>query len=104
MTRNLLLIAFAILFALGCFLGFVFGAQSHEWYDHDCCNTKDCYMVQDDEVGESAKGEWKHFPTGATFKDEIGMKRIRPSKDSHFHVCISKYSRIGYCIYIVSGT
>lgn len=104
MTRNILIILAMILIATGLFLAFVFGSHAHDWYDEDCCNKQDCYPVADSEVGETAKGEWKHFPTGATFKNEPGKKSIRPSQDSRFHVCISKYTKTGYCIYIVSGT
>jgi hypothetical protein len=78
-------------------------ARTHEWYDHDCCNIRDCRPVLDSDVSENAKGVWKYLPTGATFANEPTFKRIRPSKDNRYHVCVSLNGAIGYCIYIVTG-
>lgn len=80
-------------------------AIAHSWYDADCCSINDCYPVPADSVIEMRDG-WKHIPTNTFFKDEKHIKRIRPSKDRSFHVCIVGDANVGYtgrCIYVLQG-
>lgn len=74
-------------------------ASGHGWYDAECCSESDCREVDDTDVVESADGVWKHLPTGKLFSKD----KVRPSKDSHFHVCISA-AGIARCIYVQQGT
>ena len=78
----------------------------HSWYDYDCCSDEDCRPVPATDVVE-IEGGWKHIPSGAIFKDTPEKKRIRPSHDRHFHVCLGNkpYNmNFPYCIYILQGT
>jgi hypothetical protein len=82
---------------LGLLAGYAWG---HSWYDWDCCADNDCKPVPAEDVAEIVGG-WKYLPTGNEFKDP---KRIRPSHDGNFHVCINPSNKQSLCIYIVSGT
>lgn len=73
-------------------------ALSHSWYEPDCCSGDDCKPVSPEDLIEVEDG-WKYLPTGYVFKG----KQIRPSRDRHFHVCITK-SGTHYCVYILQGT
>lgn len=73
-------------------------ASSHSWYDPDCCSDRDCRPVDADDMAEIGGGCWKYLPTGATFCGN----RVRPSKDKHWHVCISN-NNVPYCAYIQMG-
>lgn len=77
----------------------------HSWYDHDCCSDQDCKPVPATDVVE-IEGGWKYLPTGAIFRDTPEKKRIRPSQDRNFHVCIGRSEwdkNFPYCIYILQG-
>lgn len=77
----------------------------HSWYDADCCGEGDCVPVPATDVVE-IEGGWKYLPTGNEFRNEGLIRRIRPSRDRNFHVCIGKKAHdLGrsYCIYILSG-
>jgi hypothetical protein len=95
MARYLLLILFAICAALAFFTTM---ARPHSWYEGDCCSNNDCFKVANEDVVE-IEGGWKYLPTGNEFKDP---KKIRPSRDGKFHVCIMGTTSM--CIYIVQGT
>jgi hypothetical protein len=63
-------------------------AAAHEaasgWsYDPVCCGGEDCRMLQDYEVRELPNG-WQ-TPAGLI---DYSDKRIRPSQDGRFHICI----------------
>ena len=78
----------------------------HSWYDPICCSDRDCRPVPATDVLE-IEGGWKHLPSGAIFRDEPNIKRIRPSHDSNFHVCLGNTPsnmNFPYCIYILQGT
>lgn len=77
----------------------------HSWYDAACCSQTDCEPVASEDVQE-IDGGWLYRPTGNVFRDEGNIKRIRPSQDRNFHVCIGKHDwNMGksMCIYILSG-
>lgn len=76
----------------------IHAARAHEWYDPECCSGEDCRPVHADELIETEKG-WKHLPSGIEFRKD----QVRPSKDRHFHICVSKHGT-PYCIYILQGT
>lgn len=94
-----------VVLALGLSLCFTTPALPHSWYDHDCCRADDCFAVANEDVEQTADG-WKYLPTGNEFKDEKTMRRIRPSQDTFYHVCIGKRTwdkGKSYCIYILLG-
>jgi hypothetical protein len=77
-------------------------------YEEWCCDNSHCKAVPASDVAEIESGVWKYLPTGNIFKDEPPLiKRIRPSKDKNFHVCIGATAvrslGFSYCIYIVQG-
>ena len=89
-------------------------AAAHSWYDSFCCSESDCRPVPADQVLEISEGVWKYLPTGNTFYNEGKFRRIRPSKDDRFHVCIGRphaepgqgfklVPGISHCIYVVQG-
>lgn len=83
-------------------------ASGHGWYEEWCCDNSHCKPVPESDVVEIAEGVWKYLPTGNIFRDEPPLiKRIRPSKDKNFHVCIGSTAvrslGFSYCIYIVQG-
>lgn len=89
------------------------GVTAVEWYDPECCNTKDCRPVPYDEVEDLGLGQWLHKPTGIVFKDEVlddgeggEFNRVRESQDGRFHVCFTgphamTPTWVGYCIYVI---
>lgn len=91
--------AFLPLILLSIWCAWATESFAHSWYDADCCSEQDCYEVPDEDVVEIEDGKWKHLPTGAVFE----RRKVRPSKDGHFHVCI--HPKLGpQCIYIVQGS
>jgi len=92
-------------------------ALAHSWYDNACCGDGDCRPVPATDVRELSEGVWKYLPTGHTFQNGGIYRRVRPSKDAHFHVCIGRpylepatplpgfitVPGLGFCIYIVQG-
>jgi len=81
-------------------------ADSHSWYDTDCCNTFDCRPISDAQTGESevveVKGgySWTSKESGKTHFFEHGSAKIRPSRDWNFHGCEEKYTKAPMCLYI----
>lgn len=62
---------------------------AHSWYDADCCSDKDCHAVI--KIDQTPTGRWMHYDyQGAPRKIFIPntFKRIRPSKDAEYHVCV----------------
>lgn len=59
-------------------------AYGHSWYDSACCSNKDCAPLVDGDVVEQSQGWYiqsigEHVP--------YNSRKIRISKDKHFHVC-----------------
>jgi hypothetical protein len=75
-------------------------ARAHSWYATDCCNIDDCYPVATEAMEEIGPDIWRYKVTGNVFKNEPNFKRIRPSQDGGFHVCIGKTSKTSLCAYI----
>jgi hypothetical protein len=75
-------------------------ARAHSWYATDCCNIDDCYPVPAEAMEEIGPDIWRYKVTGNIFKNDMYFKRIRPSQDGGFHVCIGKASKTSLCAYI----
>lgn len=91
-------IALAAVIVVAALAAMIYAAFAHSWYDPECCSGEDCRAVHADEVIETETG-WKHLPSGIEFRKD----QVKPSKDRHFHICVSKYGT-PYCIYILQGT
>ena len=57
-------------------------------------------MVEMDDLEELANGCWVYLPQGIKFCGNS----VRPSQDSHWHVCFSKVTKTPYCVYIQQGS
>lgn len=76
------------------------GAQEHNlqdpnhWYDRDCCDTRDCVPVLKTEFRADGTTLFhtKKFGIVTVKQGKWGelarVKKLRPSKDSGFHVCV----------------
>lgn len=69
-------------------------AYAHDWYDKDCCDTRDCVPVT---KVESKPGGLTLFHTKKfgivklqqeRWSELAKANRLRPSKDSGFHICV----------------
>jgi hypothetical protein len=92
-------------------------ASGHSWYEDACCGKGDCRPVPADDVLEISEGVWKYLPTGNVFDNAGVNRRVRPSKDKSFHVCIGPDQLVpatplpgfimapgpSFCIYVVQG-
>ena len=69
------------------------GDPNH-WYDRDCCDTRDCVPVLKTEFLADGRTIFhtKKFGKVTVKADKWGelarVKKLRPSKDSGFHVCV----------------
>lgn len=100
--RRLIIIATLAALAIAFSLFMMSRLSAHSWYEWDCCSGQDCWPVADEEVEEIRDG-WQHLPTGAEFRNEGPVVRIRPSRDRRFHVCVQSSSLKGLCIYVRQG-
>lgn len=73
------------LLAAACLLALVGPAESHEWYDYQCCSEQDCRQTTLGEVERHADG-WYVVPLNVTvpFEDH----RLRRSLDPLIHICV----------------
>lgn len=100
-------------------------AYSHEWYDKDCCDDKDCTRVERMEFkpnGDTVvytkmfkpitlSQQW--WGLAAQQNAYNGKPRLRPSKDSDYHICAvqfkyltdaqPKVSHHVRCLYVPAG-
>lgn len=96
-AKDRIAVAIGALIGIVAFFAILIAAQAHDWYDPQCCSGEDCRPVPAEEVIETETG-WKHLPSGIEFRKD----QVKPSKDRHFHICVSKYGT-PYCIYILQG-
>ena len=75
-------------------------ALAHSWYEQACCGGLDCFMVEEETLEDIGHGCWVYKPEGIRFCG--GM--VRPSQDSHWHVCYGKIAKTPYCVYIQQGS
>lgn len=69
-------------------------AAAHEWYadKHNprstipCCNNRDCFKLDIDQVTERADGGWDVASHGRIF--HFAKEDGQPSQDGDFHACI----------------
>lgn len=98
--------------AVALFLSF-FGAaaaQSHDWYDHECCHDQDCAPVPIRTVEMTATGYRITLDVGdhpmiggpSVIVIPYADDRVRLSADSNFHLCIIAGYEGAYpmCIYV----
>jgi hypothetical protein len=78
-------------------------AQSHSWYDPDCCSNQDCEPVSDVAFVASDAGTLPVMVVTTSFgtKPLIPSTKIRQSKDSRMHACI--YQGALLCLYLPPG-
>jgi len=85
-------------------------AQSHEWYDADCCNKQDCApvlkakRVRISQHGQEPVSGWEVTTKHGTgvFFDTQPAGDLRVSKDNQMHACILNVEGYQYvrCLYI----
>lgn len=75
-------------------------AQSHEWYDKECCSDDDCAPVEKTVYNDN--GSITVTSKHGTVTIPRGFPR-KPSKDEKDHVCILKHSGIPICYYATGG-
>jgi hypothetical protein len=66
-------------------------AAAHSWYDYECCSEKDCHPLKDGSVKITPLGYQVDYVSRDGFRVQMlinfGDKRIRQSRDQHFHTC-----------------
>jgi hypothetical protein len=91
-------------------------AGAHEWYDTDCCDTRDCRPISGtnadgtrwSELREVEAGyEWTSSQTGRVYVFPHSSPKVRPSRNGEYHGCEivvgegpANGASIGMCIYI----
>jgi hypothetical protein len=83
-------------------------AVAHEWYDYDCCDTRDCYPLDDTaELKELPGGKWqvkwKSPKTGLIIEGVVPARAVRNSQDHELHGCEIPHTTTPRCIYIHRG-
>lgn len=65
-------------------------AKAHDWYEQDCCHSKDCAPVT--KVEKAADGELMTNSHGTFLvrTHDTSISR-RPSQDNQIHICAQKY-------------
>lgn len=71
-------------------------ALAHDWYDHDCCDTRDCAPIEDVHVERVQGGYQVEIPPGSHPMAGLGVSefvrfddpRVRVSADDAYHACI----------------
>jgi len=65
-------------------------AKAHDWYDQECCHSKDCAVVT--KIEKAADGELMTSVYG-TFLVRTNDTTIsrRPSQDNQIHICAQKF-------------
>lgn len=88
MDKIRLLILGCILFGFYVFLFATYQAKAHSWYPQDCCSEQDCApassMFFDNKTGDLIFTS-KH---GTGILKWVDRKKIRPSEDDQWHVCL----------------
>jgi hypothetical protein len=80
------------------FLALCTKAESHEFYDRDCCEQRHCHAVPDGMVGMDDNGNVvvKGFSSSHMRTDD---SRVRSSQDQNDHICTSDDGKQLYCVY-----
>lgn len=82
-------------------------AYAHDWYDYDCCDTRDCYPLPDDAIYyEMENGvwyaEWISPLTGKQVKGMVAARNVRDTRDNKVHGCETSWGP-PRCLYIHRG-
>lgn len=113
--RRATIAAAAALVAAFLFVWLVDRALAHEWYDYECCDNRDCYELRDGSVTVTPMGYRVDYVSRDGFRVQMlinfGDKRIRQSRDQHFHTCEgfvyqgaeAPTGRWIRCLYVPSG-
>lgn len=77
-------------------------------YDPSCCSGRDCAPAAFNRVQVSRDGngyhirlragEHHHFPGAVDMIVPLGDRRIRPSQDTEYHICLSATGHL-FCLY-----
>jgi hypothetical protein len=111
MLRVLQVVLLALIVSAICLMIVVIAAtplRAHSWYDHDCCNTTDCFPVADAVVTATPNGWLVRIKPGdhplafkeSTFLVPYTNDKVRMSQDEKFHVCLGKHTNTLFCIYV----
>jgi hypothetical protein len=119
--------AFVAAFLLACGLALADGVPDHRdllspdhktmpdhWYDYECCELQHCYPLKDGSAKPTPMGYQLDYISRDGFRVtrliSSSSAQIRPSRDSHFHVCegdiyegktkVGKWIR---CLYVPGG-
>jgi len=82
-------------------------AVAHEWYDYDCCDTRDCYPLPADavltELPEGAwHAKWVSPLDGKLIDGVVAPQNVRDSQNREVHGCQTSYGT-PRCLYIHRG-
>lgn len=89
-------------------------AGPNHWYENDCCNFGDCEYIAAEMVRETPAGYVTTIRPGTHPKWPITRranlvltyayhdKKVRPSRDAFWHVCI-RASGEPLCLYVIGG-
>ena len=86
---------------------FITPALAHEWYDYDCCDTRDCYPLPADavltELPEGAwHAKWISPLDGKLIEGVVAPQNVRDSQNREVHGCQTSYGT-PRCLYIHRG-
>lgn len=84
---------------------------SHSWYEHECCDVQDCAPISGVKEDGTPWSEVEEVENGWVWKSHRGSfffhandDRVRPSRDSFYHGCITvgEHGRDYYprCLYV----
>jgi hypothetical protein len=93
---------------LFAFVAFTAELHSHEWYDYDCCDNRDCYPLPEDAVLEelpngSWSAAWISPKSGKLIKGIVSPQNVRDTQNHQLHGCETSYGD-PRCLYIHRGT
>lgn len=83
-------------------------AYSHEWYDYDCCDTRDCYplpgdaIIQENSAAGNWYAEWISPKTGKHIKGFVAPNNVRDTQNHQIHGCETLYGT-PRCLYVHRG-
>jgi hypothetical protein len=79
-------------------------AQSHAWYDRQCCSGKDCEQLPDGAVTMEPGGYHVKYRAmlGLAVDVIVPYEKARPSQDGNFHGCANPMQFL--CLYAPVNT
>ena len=83
MLEKIIIYVSCALMAMLTIMVLVSTAESHEWYDKECCSDQDCRVIEPGDDMQVNKTGYVVMGFQIDFDDP----RVRKSKDKDFHVC-----------------